>query len=90
MIIDLSTARLDYEDILASYGLYYFDPSFSNRKFSQQHFGWGYTEVVANGLCKLGVGAAAQDDNVSNHYDKQAGNSWVVRLIAVGDKRITG
>lgn len=40
--------------------------------------------MVANGLCKLGVGAAAQDDNVSNHYDKQAG-SWMVRLIPVDD-----
>ena len=40
--------------------------------------------MVANGLCKLGVGAAAQDNNVSNHYDKQAG-SWMVRLIPVDD-----
>src|ERR1700760_3480918 len=67
VVIYLATSRLNDEDIFSSDGFSDLDSGLSDCKFSQVAFRRWDSQVVANCLCKLGVGTSTEYANISNH-----------------------
>jgi len=67
VVIHLSAAGLDNVDILSADRLLNFHARLADCEFPKQYFGWGYAKVVADGFDQLRVGAASQDNQITNH-----------------------
>ncbi len=67
IVIDLATARLDDEDVFASDRLSNLDAGLADCEFAKEAFGWRDSQVIANGLCELGVGTATEYADISHH-----------------------
>ena len=67
VVVDLSAAGLDEEDIFASNRFAYLDTSLAHGELAEIYSGRWDAEMIADCVGKGGMGASSKDDDVAHH-----------------------